>query len=100
MQNNPASNGASKTAAPAAKRPADALHIPRFLLRRREAASACGLSAAAWDRLVAAGKTPAPLRLGGVLVWRVIELEAWTLAGCPPRAEWEARQKATNQGGK
>ena len=91
------SEPAPTKAAPAAKRPADALAVPRFLLRRREAAAACGLSVAAWDRLVSAGKTPAPLRLGGVIMWRVIELEAWTPAGCPPRAEWEARQKDTNQ---
>lgn len=85
----PESNGQTATARQPAESP-----IPRFLLRRHEAARACGMSPATWDRLVSAGKTPAPIRLGKRLVWRVAELQAWTDAGCPPRAEWEALQKA------
>jgi predicted DNA-binding transcriptional regulator AlpA len=88
--------------APAEQSPAGAAahSVPRFLLRRREAAAACGLSPATWDRLCAAGKTPAPLRLGGALVWRVAELASWVEAGCPPRAEWEARRAAENANGR
>ena len=81
-------NGQSATARTPAESP-----VPRFLLRRREAASACGVSAASWDRLVSAGKTPAPIRLGKRLVWRVAELAAWVEAGCPPRAEWDALKR-------
>jgi predicted DNA-binding transcriptional regulator AlpA len=59
------------------------------------------MSPATWDRLVSAGKTPRPLRLGKVLVWRVNELAAWVEAGCPDRAEWEARRRtAGNDGGR
>jgi len=81
-------NGQSATARTPAESP-----LPRFLLRRREAAHACGLSPASWDRLVSAGRTPAPIRLGVRLVWRVAELQAWADAGCPPRAEWEALRR-------
>jgi predicted DNA-binding transcriptional regulator AlpA len=68
--------------------------VPRFLLRRREAARSCGLSPAAWDRLVSAGKAPAPVRLGGALCWRVAELAAWVSAGCPDRDTWKTLQQA------
>jgi len=40
--------------------------------------------------LDAAGKLPAPLRLGGRVVWRRVEIKAWVAAGCPDRAAWEA----------
>lgn len=68
---------------------------PPLLVRRRAAARLCGLSVSAWDRLHAAGRVPAPIRLSGALCWRVAELAEWVDAGCPPRAEWEARQNAT-----
>lgn len=71
-----------------------------LLVRRRDAASLCGISPSTWDRLVRAGRTPAPLRLGGAVVWRVGELAEWVQAGCPSRAEWESRQKETNKGRK
>lgn len=71
-----------------------------LLVRRREAARLCGVSPSTWDRLAAAGRTPAPLRLGGAVVWRVAELAAWVAAGMPPRAEWEAREKETCKGRK
>lgn len=41
-----------------------------------------------WD---AAGKLPAPIRIGGRVVWRIAEIKAWLAAGAPNRAEWEAR---------
>jgi predicted DNA-binding transcriptional regulator AlpA len=46
-----------------------------------------------WD---AAGKLPAPVRIGGRVVWRLDEIRAWLAAGAPCRAEWEAI-KATSQ---
>lgn len=39
----------------------------------------------------AAGKLPAPVRLGGRVLWRVAEIKAWLAAGCPDRATWTAR---------
>lgn len=44
-----------------------------------------------WD---AAGKLPAPVRIGGRVVWRVDEIRAWLAAGAPNRTEWEARRAA------
>lgn len=53
----------------------------------------CGLrTVRCWD---AAGKLPAPLRIGGRVVWRVGEIRDWLAAGAPDRAEWEARQAAS-----
>ena len=40
-----------------------------------------------WD---AAGKIPAPIRIGGRVVWRVREIRSWLAAGAPNRDEWEA----------
>lgn len=34
-------------------------------------------------RLRAAGKLPAPVRLGGSVRWRVDEVQAWIGLGCP-----------------
>ena len=42
-----------------------------------------------WD---AAGKLPAPLRIGGRVVWRVDEIRDWIAAGAPDRETWEARR--------
>jgi predicted DNA-binding transcriptional regulator AlpA len=40
------------------------------------------------------GKLPAPLRIGGRVVWREVEIRAWVNAGAPDRVEWEARKAA------
>jgi hypothetical protein len=47
-----------------------------------------------FDRHDAAGLIPAGRKVGGCKVWSVAELRAWAEAGCPPRAEWEARKSA------
>jgi predicted DNA-binding transcriptional regulator AlpA len=65
-----------------------------LLVPAPQAATVCGVSVASWHRLRAAGKTPAPIRLGGSVRWRLAELRDWVAAGCPPRREWEARQRA------
>jgi predicted DNA-binding transcriptional regulator AlpA len=44
-----------------------------------------------WD---AAGKLPAPLRIGGRVVWRVGEVRAWLAAGAPDRQTWAAMRAA------
>jgi predicted DNA-binding transcriptional regulator AlpA len=66
----------------------------KLMLRRHEAAAACGKGTSTWDKLVAAGMTPKPTKLGGTLLWNVEELAAWTRHGCPPRSEWEAIWKS------
>jgi predicted DNA-binding transcriptional regulator AlpA len=57
------------------------------LLRRKSAARFCGVGASTWDRLTAAGLTPAPIRLGGSVGWSRRELARWIEHGCPARAE-------------
>lgn len=84
----------SQLNAPNGAAPPAAATLPPLLVRRREAARLCGISPATWDRLVSAGRTPAPLRVGGVLLWRVSELASWTEAGCPDRKTWEALRAA------
>jgi excisionase family DNA binding protein len=52
----------------------------------------CGVrTVRAWD---AAGKLPAPVKIGGRVLWPVEEVKAWVRAGCPCRAEWSARRAA------
>jgi len=73
--------------APAAAAPA----LAPLLLTARQSAALCGVSKATWDRLNAASKVPAPVRLGGRVLWRRTELEAWTAAGCADRRTWQAQ---------
>jgi predicted DNA-binding transcriptional regulator AlpA len=40
-----------------------------------------------WNTL---GKLPAPIRIGGRVVWRVNEIRAWLDAGAPDRETWTA----------
>lgn len=47
-----------------------------------------------WDTT---GKLPAPIRIGGRVVWRVDEIRKWLAAGAPNRDEWEARRNAISQ---
>jgi prophage regulatory protein len=44
-----------------------------------------------WD---SSGKLPAPIRIGGRVVWRVDEIREWLEAGAPCRDEWEVRRVA------
>ena len=47
-----------------------------------------------WD---AAGKLPAPIHIGGKVVWRTAEIREWLAAGAPGRAEWQARRAAARK---
>jgi prophage regulatory protein len=67
--------------------------LPALLLRARQAAQVSGVSLATWHRLVAAGRTPAPVRLSaGCVRWRAEDLRQWIALGCPDRRAWEAMQ--------
>jgi predicted DNA-binding transcriptional regulator AlpA len=63
-----------------------------LLLSARRAASICGKSLRTWRTWDAAGWIPRPVRIGRSTLWRADELREWVAAGCPRRAEWEARQ--------
>ncbi len=60
------------------------------LLRAPDAARLAGVSTASWARLVAAGKTPRSIKLGGCVGWRRSELLEWIAAGCPDENAWRA----------
>src|SRR5262245_54217057 len=62
-----------------------------LLLTARQAASMCGKSLRTWRTWDAAGWIPRPVRIGRSTLWRADEVRAWVGAGCPRRAEWEAR---------
>jgi predicted DNA-binding transcriptional regulator AlpA len=62
-----------------------------LLLTARQAASMCGKSLRTWRTWDAAGWIPRPVRIGRSTLWRADELRDWVAAGCPRRAEWEAR---------
>jgi predicted DNA-binding transcriptional regulator AlpA len=62
---------------------------PQLMLRREQAARACGKGTSTWDRMTAAGLTPTPIKLGGTVLWSAEELAAWVRHGCPSRGEWE-----------
>lgn len=60
------------------------------LLPARVAGPRYGRSVASWWRDLAAGRIPAPVKLGGRTLWRADELRRWAEAGCPDRRTWEA----------
>ena len=57
---------------------------------KTQAARLCGFSLASWDRMSAAGRNPAGLRIGAARMYRTEELVAWVRHDCPRRAEWSA----------
>jgi predicted DNA-binding transcriptional regulator AlpA len=63
-----------------------------LLLTARQAAAICGKSLRTWRTWDSAGWIPKPVRIGRSTLWRADELCDWVSAGCPRRAEWEARQ--------
>lgn len=62
-----------------------------LLLTARQAAATCGKSLRTWRTWDSAGWIPKPVRIGRSTLWRAEELRNWVIAGCPRRAEWEAR---------
>jgi predicted DNA-binding transcriptional regulator AlpA len=72
----------------------EAPSVEPLLVPAATAAPLCGVSEASWYRLKAAGKLPAPVRLGGRVLWRVEELRRWCAAGCPDLRTWQALEHA------
>lgn len=68
--------------------------LPRLALDAAGLATACGISRRSVCTLAAAGKLPAPVRLGDRVVWYLPEVRAWLRAGAPDRATWEAMKAA------
>ena len=82
--------------APAADKtpaPGLTLTVEPLLVGVEAAGRVCGVSGRTWRRLVAAGATPAPIRLGTRNLWSVAELAGWVDAGCPGRVRWQRRKE-------
>ena len=60
--------------------------------RRLAVLMQCGIrTIRTWD---AGGKIPAPIRVGGRVVWRLDEIRDWLNAGAPDRTTWAAIRSA------
>jgi len=68
-------------------------HSNQLLLSAEGLAELLQISERTLWRLRSAGKLPKPIQLGGSVRWRANEISLWVQAGCPPLAEWEARQQ-------
>lgn len=53
------------------------------LLKDSEVARRLGVSRRQVWKLLAAGKLPEPVRVGGSVRWREADIDAWIEAGCP-----------------
>ncbi len=69
--------------------------VEPLLIPRKSVAALIGCSEDHVDRLRAAGKMPAPLKLGRKILWRADELRAWVSASCPDLETWSAMQAQT-----
>jgi predicted DNA-binding transcriptional regulator AlpA len=69
--------------------------IAPLLVSAKDLAAMLGIGLRTLRAHDSAGRLPRPLRIGGRVVWRVSEIEAWVAAGAPPRSEWEARAART-----
>jgi predicted DNA-binding transcriptional regulator AlpA len=74
--------------------------VEALLVDTEQAAAACGIGRATWFRLKAAGKTPAPVRLAGRVLYRVEDLRLWVSLGCPSRKVFDARRAAVDASGR
>ncbi|MFL5330870.1 MAG: helix-turn-helix transcriptional regulator [Gemmataceae bacterium] len=81
-----------KSAAPIHHSQLNLIGSEPLLLRAKQAAAMCGKSLRTWRTWDSAGWIPRPVRIGRSTLWRADELRDWVRAGCPRRAEWEARQ--------
>ncbi len=68
-------------------------HLESIAVNARQAAALFGLSERAWRRANSAGLVPASLKISGAVRWGLRELRLWAEAGCPSRAQWDARKK-------
>jgi prophage regulatory protein len=83
-------------ALPAADRPTPTPALEPLLLSARDLAALLRLGLRTIRSMDAAGKLPAPVRVGGSVRWRLDELRAWLDAGAPDRETW-ARIRAARK---
>ena len=75
------------------KQPGSRIALSALLVRAEEAADMLGLGRSTFYKHDARGLVPMAVRLGSVKRWNVAELQAWAVAGCPPRDRWETIKK-------
>ena len=68
--------------------------LPPLVVDAKRLAKLLGLGLRTIRTHDAAGKLPAPVRIGGRVVWSVAEIRAWLSAGAPDRATWAAIRDA------
>jgi len=61
-----------------------------LLVDARKLGQLLNLSLRTIRRLDTSGRLPRPIRLGGVVRWRVSEIRDWVAQNCPDRQAWEA----------
>ena len=72
-------------------KPVPAATIESLLIGDRDTAKLLGLGVRTLHRLRAGGEVPAPLKLGGRVLWRRLDIESFVELGCDmPR--WKALQ--------
>jgi excisionase family DNA binding protein len=85
---------------PEAGRPSAPAPTPEpLLVPAAEVARLLGISEATLYRLKSAGKLPAPVKLGGRVLWRREELGRWCVAGCPDLRTWQALENVSGRRG-
>ena len=42
-------------------------------------------------RMLSAGRVPTPIRVGGIVRWRMAEVENWIAEGCPAQSRMKER---------
>ncbi|MBM4087241.1 MAG: helix-turn-helix domain-containing protein, partial [Planctomycetes bacterium] len=63
------------------------------LVSAKELAAMLGCSEAHLWRLHSSGRLPAPVKLGRLTRWPLVEIEDWIAHKCPPRAKWDATRQ-------
>jgi len=69
-------------------------NVTLVLVDAKTAAAMCSVSRSTWLGWDAAGLCPAPVRIGGRVLWCSPTIRRWALAGCPGREDWEAMLKS------
>ena len=57
-----------------------------LLITARQLAGKLNVSTRTLWRMLSAGRLPVPIRVGGIVRWRIEEIEKWILAGCPEQS--------------
>ena len=65
---------------------------PPLVVGARELAALLRVGLRTVRSMDAAGSLPKPVKIGHSVRWSLEDIKCWLAAGCPRRAEWEARK--------